>query len=205
LHLKDQNNIDLLIRFRQPKKPRTLVYQKGGTEIESIYLVGDFSVHGGYKHKVENGKIAAVGKDFTVVDKTMPSARDVTVSGYPFFVGSMTFERNFNWTRKSGGRLFFEVENPKAIVMKARLNNKTLKAIVWHPYIIDVTRPIRNGVNNLRLEIIGSLRNLLGPHHNCNIYQKFTGPSSFNKKEYWVDGYTLVPFGTGEWSILEES
>jgi len=42
---------------------------------------------------------------------------------------------------------------------------------------------------------VGTLRNLLGPHHLDGGDLAWTGPDQFRDKRRWTDDYILVPFG----------
>jgi hypothetical protein len=42
---------------------------------------------------------------------------------------------------------------------------------------------------------VGTLRNLLGPHHLNGGDLHWTGPKEFRDKNRWTDDYILVPFG----------
>ena len=47
----------------------------------------------------------------------------------------------------------------------------------------------------IEIELVGTLRNLLGPHHITGGDVEWTGPAQFRDKSLWTDDYILVPFG----------
>jgi hypothetical protein len=61
---------------------------------------------------------------------------------------------------------------------------------------VEVSEHLRKGSNTVSLKLVGTLRNLLGPHH-------FTGAESRSaiallalpRDHEWTDAYRLVPFG----------
>jgi hypothetical protein len=54
---------------------------------------------------------------------------------------------------------------------------------------------LRPGENVIEIELVGTLRNLLGPHHLKGGDLEWTGPGQFRDKNRWTDDYILVPFG----------
>jgi hypothetical protein len=60
---------------------------------------------------------------------------------------------------------------------------------------VDVTEGVRPGENTVEIELVGTLRNLLGPHHLVGGDLAWTGPEQFRDKSRWTDDYILAPFG----------
>jgi len=48
---------------------------------------------------------------------------------------------------------------------------------------------------------VGTLRNLLGPHHLSGGDLGWTGPEQFRDYTRWTDDYLLVPFGFDDVSV----
>ena len=63
------------------------------------------------------------------------------------------------------------------------------------PYEIEVTGLLRQGKNDVEIQLINSLRNLLGPHHHQAGELHSVGPNSFMDELNWTDAYSFVPFG----------
>ena len=102
-----------------------------------------------------------------------------------------------------------------AIVAKVRLNGYACGDIVWNPFRSDLTEHVQEGENLLEVELVNSLRNLLGPHHNTRGELvsvgagDFTGRDGWSQKgdgnwlelrkhgkaRAWTDDYFCVPFG----------
>jgi hypothetical protein len=47
----------------------------------------------------------------------------------------------------------------------------------------------------IEIELVGTLRNLLGPHHLAGGDPSRTNPEEFRDKTRWTDDYILTPFG----------
>jgi hypothetical protein len=67
--------------------------------------------------------------------------------------------------------------------------------VAWPPHRVDVAAGLRPGENVIEIELVGTLRNLLGPHHLAGGDRAWTGPGQFRDKSRWTDDYVLVPFG----------
>jgi hypothetical protein len=46
------------------------------------------------------------------------------------------------------------------------VNGREAGTIAYDPYELDITPYLKTGNNRIEVEVIGSLKNLLGPHHN---------------------------------------
>lgn len=196
---KGENTVELCTAFKNPKIPGTRKYIEGGTEVESVYILGDFSVAGKFR-KVKGG---CFGRDFFLADSASPEARDAVGTGFPFYAGELEFSRKFDFKPVKGRRYYISLSGPTAVVAGIKINGKPAGNITCAPYLLEVTGLLGEGRNSLNVRITSSLRNLLGPHHYEKIYPLWTGPAEFNDKSKWTDDYGLVDFGLGEIRILE--
>ncbi|MBI3991455.1 MAG: hypothetical protein HY350_04815 [Candidatus Omnitrophica bacterium] len=190
-----KNIVELETVFTPPRKPNTLIYRKGGTELESIYLLGDFGISGQFV-RIADGLWA---RNFKVVSQTEATPENLTANGYPFFAGRFRYSGKIRLSIPQGGRkgrYFLQLEEPSAITHKVKVNGKEAGLIFLPPYRIEVSGLLSHGDNEIEIEAATSLRNLLGPHHN-----KFgesaggVGPGSFLDKTNWADDYHVVPAG----------
>ena len=53
----------------------------------------------------------------------------------------------------------------RAAVAHVRVNGKEMGAVAWQPHVVDISKGLRAGKNTIEIELVGTLRNLLGPHH----------------------------------------
>ena len=60
---------------------------------------------------------------------------------------------------------------------------------------VPIAALARPGHNEIELELVGTLRNLLGPHHLAGGDPSRTNPEQFRDKTRWTDDYLLTPFG----------
>jgi hypothetical protein len=83
------------------------------------------------------------------------------------------------------------------------VNGSPAGTIAYPPYRLDVSNLIHTGSNTVTVTIIGSLKNLLGPHHNnppagMAISPHWRGVPSYPPGEE----YQLMPYGLMEEFVL---
>ncbi|OGS24276.1 MAG: hypothetical protein A2297_06185 [Elusimicrobia bacterium RIFOXYB2_FULL_48_7] len=212
--LNGANTVELECRFINPKKPKTDIYVKNGIELESVYVTGAFSVTGAFR-KMKNtfvekydypkqsvlakGATGFAGKRFVLEnEKEAAGLKEPVLAGYPFYAGPLLYGREFEFHGdiRRNERVFLKFSGFNATAAKIRLNSKESGAALLPPYEIDVTKSIRKGKNRLEVEIVNSLRNLLGPHHHPEIEAKWIGPEEFFQEgNKWMNEYTFLPYG----------
>jgi hypothetical protein len=189
------------------------------TEIESIYLAGDFSVFS--KSTFTPGDRGALFTDgpFVLRDslKTVETG-DLTAQGYAFFAGSLLLEQQVTVTSPQGGAVLLDIGVPDAAVTKIFVNGDEVETVAWRPYLIDITQAVRQGENTIGIELFSGNRNLLGPHHHTGGEIYNVGPDSFKgkwswcdrpteavesnsadmTKNYWQNSYCMVRFGLSD-------
>jgi len=183
------------------------------TELESVYVIGDFGVAGrrmGEENRHTGQVFDRYAPDFRVTPlpervqvKSHPGepalnvaglSLDLTAQGLPFFAGRATL-RQIVKLPPLGRRAVLEIHDLHAAVAHVRVNGQHMGAIAWPPHRVDVTGGLRPGENVIEIELVGTLRNLLGPHHLAGGDLSWTGPGEFRDKSRWTDDTILVPFG----------
>ena len=177
-----------------------------GMELESLYLIGDFAVTAGYIGQAgrRHGQTFNYFRGpFTLVAEPQSlTGGDLARQGYPFFAGRILLRQTVTLA-DVGGRSFLEFDDPHAIVLKVRVNGHQAEPLILPPYRVEVTGALRAGANEVEIEMVSSLRNLLGPHHLRGGDPDGVGPESFANEALWTDDYTLVPFGLGRVSLVQ--
>lgn len=177
------------------------------TDIEAIYIMGDFHVVSktGFV-KGDKGTSVANG-DFTII-KSMESidASKIVEQGYPFFAGEMTIEK----------QVFLEDPDCKLKLVgrfalaEVYLNDRFVSKLMFDDGC-DLTEYAKAGLNNLKVKLINSNRNLLGPFHCSYDHEPYgVGPGTFDMYGSWVDGkskqyrdsYSFAKFGIDEFLLL---
>lgn len=154
-------------------------------EVEAVYILGDFSVW-------QTGETEfAIRAPVREVE-----SGNLVTQGFPFFAGSVSLSAEVELPLPSevgANRVWLVLDGCNAIVAEVNLNGKNCGVLVWSPRRVDVTKFVRKR-NKLTVKLVGSLRNLLGPHHRGEEVF-FTGPWHFEGEQGWVWGYHFVPFG----------
>ena len=161
------------------------------TEIENCYIVGEFDV-------VRRGE-----REFVIGGaREVGAAANLAEEGLPFFCGAITVSTEVELPAArelSAQRVYLELSGANVAVAEVHLNAECCGAVFPSERRVEVTEHLREGRNALSLKLVGTLRNLLGPHH-C------TGPESRSaialltppRDDEWTDVYRIMPFGVAE-------
>ena len=152
-------------------------------EIEPVYIVGDFSVNPAEKGWVIEAPV-----------KTL-KAGSWKEQGLPFYSWGITYSKEFNIEKPAGN---WEIDMGKwnGTITEVSVNGKSAPLIAFPPYNSDITGLIRPGINKIEIKVIGSLKNLLGPHHN-NPKPGLASPGSWRNVKNYPAGkdYQMLDYG----------
>ena len=160
-------------------------------EIEPVYILGNFSV-------------TPAEKGWEIDDPTpVYTSGSWKTQGLPFYSWGVTYSEVFNVTSAEGN---WEVALGKwnGTIAEVKVNGQQAAIIAIPPYRSDVSRLIKPGTNEIDVTVIGSLRNLLGPHHN-NPKPGFVSPWIWRNVKSYPPGkdYSLIDYGLfGEFALL---
>lgn len=177
------------------------------TEIESVYLAGNFTVrhtgrvepllreavrlHGGFELQAPQGEREL-------------DASDLTTAGYPFFAGKITLRQEFELSADQAETIRLLRFRPVgANSFRIRINGEEA-GMIWRGFpAVPIDRLIHAGTNHLEIELTTSLRNLLGPHHLAEGESYAVNTLSFNREPNAIGrpapaynpGYCFVKLG----------
>ncbi len=146
---------------------------------------------------------------FTLVAETQAGWCDLSAAGYPFYAGRFTLEETAELPRPAKGqRVVLALPGLDAAVAKVRVNGADAGAIAWAPYEVDITPLVKGGRTRVEVELFGTLRNIMGPHHRSSgepddcwrtafNYTAPEGPAEHAEEAEgaWTDDYFVVHFG----------
>jgi len=171
------------------------------TEIESIYLTGNFCV------KTDNSKmipdvrnsICYDGEFSIVPQKATVDPSNLVTDGYPFFGGSISFETKYEYADGKATELFVRGRYSTCDVT---VNGQPVGTLLFRNHI-DLKPCLKEGENVIRLTLSNTLRNLLGTHHLADPEPYGVGPTSFTLESQWKDEmhpyfrerYSFIRFG----------
>jgi hypothetical protein len=175
------------------------------SELESVYLLGDFGV-AATRLKEEsrfNGQVFdryAPDARLTDLPASIASPRqpqglavDLTQNGLPFFAGRVKLSQTLA-LEAAPAKARLQIAGLRAALAHVRVNGKPAGTMAWQPHQVEVGG-LKAGANTIEIELVGTLRNLLGPHHRNGGDKGWTGPNDFRDKQSWTDDYILAPFG----------
>ncbi|MHB9029114.1 MAG: hypothetical protein ACYC9O_10115, partial [Candidatus Latescibacterota bacterium] len=153
------------------------------TEIENIYLAGDFAV-------------GPEGEGFPLLkeQETLDTGSWVA-QGYPFYPGALTYRMEFELDRVEPYRYELDLSAAKGSMLMVTVNGTEVGALAFPPFRGEITGALQQGANSLEVEVIGTLRNTLGPLHYDVEHPEWVGPREFSDEEHWTDSYKFAPYG----------
>lgn len=85
--------------------------------------------------------------------------------GHPFYSAGVAYTERFNLPGKLQGRYVVSLPEWYGSVASVKVNGKPAGYIDAPPFECDVTKQLKRGDNVVEITIIGTPKNLLGPHH----------------------------------------
>ncbi|MDR1663705.1 MAG: hypothetical protein LBR83_02120 [Clostridiales bacterium] len=84
-----------------------------------------------------------------------------TGQGYPFFSGTGKYTQTVSLSKENtDGRLFLHADCGKD-VLEVEVNGKKAGVCLWQPYVLDITGLVKEGGNEITLNVTNTLNNLL--------------------------------------------
>ncbi|MFC1717713.1 glycosyl hydrolase [Candidatus Poribacteria bacterium] len=209
------NTIELSTRFSPVPKASfslaRLFAKLEGTELESIYLIGDFAVEGKPSAAESKPRCIRFGQEFRITAERESTSGDLVSDGYPFFAGRISLTDTVSLEMPAAEeRVVLELPAiDAAALVKVRVNDAEAGVIMWSPYELDITSLVESGENKIAVELISTLRNLLGPHHrpqgepdqcwgtDYTLYPNWLKDEE-EQNEKWTDDYFFLNFGIAQ-------
>jgi hypothetical protein len=124
--------------------------------------------------------------------------------GHPFYSAGVSYTESFDVKQKKG-RYFAHLPSWYGSVAKVKVNGKDAGFIDAPPWELDVTKLIKAGKNEVVVTVIGTPKNLLGPHHGAAVLGA-AWPGNFhhgpNPGPPAGDRYSTVGYGMFELFVL---
>ncbi|MEM4462234.1 MAG: glycosyl hydrolase [Candidatus Bathyarchaeia archaeon] len=153
-------------------------------ELENIYVLGDFGI-----------EVSAKGGSKIIEEPHEVELGDMTRKGYPFYVGELELTREFELDHVDGCSIHVKFDRLDAALALVYLNDTEVAKLILPPYEVDITNYVRKGINTIKVVLVGTLRNALGPLHHKLGDPDWVSPESFRDPANWTDEYMLKPFG----------
>ena len=121
-------------------------------EIKPIYILGDFG-------------LTPAAKGFRIVAARPLACGDWTRHGLPFYPYGVRYAWPITLDRPAA-QLRLALGKWAGSVASVLLDGREVGVILHPPYVLTVAGPIAKGHHEIAVEIIGNMRNMLGPHFN---------------------------------------
>ncbi len=159
-------------------------------EIEPIYIRGNFSVNPEQKGWSINAPVNLL---------TTGSWKN---QGFPFYSWGVNYRKEYR-IEKPEGKYLIELGKWKGTIAVVNVNGENAQVIAFPPYRSDISDLIRAGTNTIEVKVIGSLKNLLGPHFN-NPAPGLASPWHWRNVKSYPPGneYQMLDYGLMEEFIL---
>lgn len=150
-------------------------FARYGTEIESIFLIGDFHVHGRTTgehpvapHWSQFGLPPIevecfAGDSLKITEPAALQPGSTITQGLPFYAGRLRLEIQLPELSMRDGEWYVAIDKLDAAVAEVALDGQTIGHFVAPP--LEVKLPHISLGAILQVTLYGTLRNLLGPHH----------------------------------------
>ncbi|MEN8228894.1 MAG: hypothetical protein ABFS38_12130, partial [Bacteroidota bacterium] len=164
------------------------------TEVESVYLLGDFSLES-YPEGWKIQKVQAL---------QYGSWKE---QGMPFYSDHLIYQKKFS-ADPSATAYKVKLNRWEGSVAEVVVNGERAGIIGWKPHELEITEQVGPGENVVEVHLYGSTRNVLGPHHGDPDHPSewarnklgYTSPMSFVGKPSQPAGedYFLLDYGLYE-------
>ena len=172
------------------------------TELESIYIIGDFGVKMLGEYTLGQCRCIHGGRKFTLVKpETSLDITDITRQNFWFFSGEIELSQVVDIKKECGKRYFVAFKKLNAPAAQVVVNGKKVGNMAFAPFELEVTDFINDGKNEIKVLMLSGNRNLLGPHHRPYGESYFVGPDTFSNKNSWTDNPQLPPW-TDDYSFV---
>ena len=160
-------------------------------ETEPVYILGNFAVEPSEKGWVIKSPV----KEYTIGSWLN--------QGLPFYSWGMTYSKEYMIDNKEG-KFTIALGKWKGTVAEVKVNGVKAAVIAFPPYHADISKYVNQGKNTIEVTVIGSLKNLLGPHHN-NPPEGFASPGSWRSVNDYPPGseYSMYDYGLMEEFTLQ--
>ena len=161
------------------------------TNVEAVYLVGDFGVKFGPEQRcILTDRPAKIGYG------------ELKEYNLPFYTGCLTYHLGKLKKPVKGDRLILRVAhysgNLVKVTRRGDINAPDKIVLGWDPYEADVTDWVNAG-EEIDVTLVPSRKNLFGPLHQVPVDPGSTGPGSFcTGGAGWSDDYNLISSTVGK-------
>lgn len=171
-------------------------------EIEPCYIIGDFGVAlDGEITQLDRNAFQFVGKFPITQAPEELSLQQMEKQGYLFFAGTMSVTKEYDLEDTD---YCLQLVRNSLNAVSVNINGQEAGTILFRGDVIDLSKYLHKGKNTVTLTLLGTLRNMMGPHHLAQEHYRVK-PSLFYKERNpwpmpyeWVEPYCFVEVSVKE-------
>lgn len=154
-------------------------------EIAPVYILGDFALQSAAKGWIIRDPVEKL---------KLGSWKE---QGQPYYSWDVSYSKNYT-IEDTSVRYALQLKEWKGTLSEVYVNNHKVGIIAYQPYNFDLSPYLKRGNNKIEVRVIGSLKNLLGPHYNHD--KGIAGPWHWNGVHRQDPGndYNLLDYGLME-------
>lgn len=151
-------------------------------ELGPVYILGNFN-------------LSSAAKGWQITAPQPMQQGSWKQQGLPMYAFGIRYAKNFE-LGTTGSRYELQLGEWKGTVATVKVNGQEAGIIFSEPNTLDVSKFLKSGTNNVEIEVIGSLKNLLGPHYNHPI-PGMVGPNHWANIQSYPPGkdYDTYDYG----------
>jgi hypothetical protein len=159
------------------------------TELESIYIRGDFGVYDDNLKHEEGVVYISEGEHYIAKAPKTLLPDNFTAQGLLFFAGKIEIEKDVVITKDAS---MLKVGGRRALV-EVYIDGEFAKMLMFDDFV-DVSRYADGKAHTIKLIVYASNRNIYGPHHLFLSEPMSVSPYSFDMTGAWGDDYTCPDY-----------
>ena len=121
-------------------------------ETEPVYILGDFNLQ-------------TTAKGWTIISPSPMQLGSWKTQGLPLYGQTITYTKEIKLDTVPGA-VAVRLGKWAGTVAAVKVNGQEAGIIAYDPYMLTISKYLHQGNNRIEIIVTGSLKNLLGPHHN---------------------------------------
>ncbi len=163
-----KNIIEINRHFKPLSKARSVLTSlfdaQHGTELEALFLLGDFGVFS-LEEASPRTPCIRMNHHFRLAPEPSHFTGELVNNGYPFYTGSVDLTQDFYLTAEQAAtKAELYIEDINACLAEVLINGVPQGKIAWYPNSFPLNN-LQTGLNTITVRLTNTLRNLLGPFH----------------------------------------
>lgn len=158
------------------------------TELENIYIIGDFGVSTN-RRIIQEPDTLAIG--------------DWGLQGYFHYHAGIKYKYSLEYSEDIGKDIIMDLGKYSDIVTIVRINGHE-EIVPWKAKNkVQIGRMLREGHNDIEIEVMGAPRNMFGPLHLSNSREMWTSSAAFHPEpKIYTKEYITFPWGLMEQACI---